>query len=58
MDERQKYEKSPAFKKGQRFRAGIEGTISVLFRGRSFGVDLDEELPRPLSRLGTLRALG
>jgi transposase, IS5 family len=28
------YEKSPAFKKGQRFRAGIEGTISVLFRGR------------------------
>lgn len=28
------YEKSPHFKKGQRFRAGIEGTISVLFRGR------------------------
>jgi IS5 family transposase len=28
------YEKSPAFKKGQRFRAGIEGRISVLFRGR------------------------
>jgi transposase, IS5 family len=28
------YEKSPDFKKGQRFRAGIEGTISVLFRGR------------------------
>src|SRR5437588_677304 len=27
-------EKSPDFKKGQRFRAGIEGTISVLFRGR------------------------
>jgi hypothetical protein len=27
-------EKSPAFKKGQRFRAGIEGRISVLFRGR------------------------
>lgn len=27
-------EKSPAFKKAQRFRAGIEGTISVLFRGR------------------------
>jgi IS5 family transposase len=25
---------SPAFKKGQRFRAGIEGRISVLFRGR------------------------
>ena len=28
------YEKSSAFKKGQRFRAGIEGRISVLFRGR------------------------
>jgi IS5 family transposase len=28
------YEKSAAFKKGQRFRAGIEGRISVLFRGR------------------------
>jgi IS5 family transposase len=31
---RQTLEKSPAFKKGQRFRAGIEGRISVLFRGR------------------------
>src|SRR5438552_4033752 len=31
---RAKYEKSLDFKKGQRFRAGIEGTISVLFRGR------------------------
>lgn len=28
------YEKSPGFKDGQRFRAGIEGRISVLFRGR------------------------
>ena len=28
------YEKSAAFKKMQRFRAGIEGRISVLFRGR------------------------
>jgi IS5 family transposase len=28
------YEKSPSFKEGQRFRAGIEGRISVLFRGR------------------------
>lgn len=27
-------ERSPVFKKGQRFRAGIEGRISVLFRGR------------------------
>jgi len=32
--ERQAYEKSRTFKKGQRFRAGIEGRISVLFRGR------------------------
>jgi transposase, IS5 family len=32
--EREAHEKSPAFRKGQRFRAGIEGRISVLFRGR------------------------
>jgi IS5 family transposase len=32
--QRETYEKSPDFKKGQRFRAGIEGRISVLFRGR------------------------
>lgn len=32
--ERAAHEKSSAFKKGQRFRAGIEGRISVLFRGR------------------------
>ena len=32
--ERQALESSPVFKKGQRFRAGIEGRISVLFRGR------------------------
>jgi IS5 family transposase len=32
--ERDVFEKSPAFKQGQRFRAGIEGRISVLFRGR------------------------
>ena len=31
---REAFEKSPAFKRGQRFRAGIEGRISVLFRGR------------------------
>jgi transposase, IS5 family len=31
---RETYERSPAFKEGQRFRAGIEGRISVLFRGR------------------------
>src|SRR5260370_16209146 len=32
--EREAYEKSSEFKHGQRFRAGIEGRISVLFRGR------------------------
>jgi transposase, IS5 family len=32
--ERSASEKSAAFKSGQRFRAGIEGRISVLFRGR------------------------
>lgn len=31
---REAHEKSRAFKTGQRFRAGIEGRISVLFRGR------------------------
>ena len=32
--EREAIEKSKPFKQGQRFRAGIEGRISVLFRGR------------------------
>ena len=32
--EREAYEKGADFKAGQRFRAGIEGRISVLFRGR------------------------
>ena len=32
--EREACEKSSEFKQGQRFRAGIEGRISVLFRGR------------------------
>ena len=32
--DREAFEKSPAFKKGQRFRAGIESRISVLFSGR------------------------
>ena len=32
--EQEALERSPRFKKGQRFRAGIEGRISVLFRGR------------------------
>ena len=32
--EREAHEKSRAFKQAQRFRAGVEGRISVLFRGR------------------------
>jgi transposase, IS5 family len=32
--ERAAFEKTPEFKQGQRFRSGIEGRISVLFRGR------------------------
>jgi hypothetical protein len=32
--EREAYEKSADFREGQRFRAGIEGCISVLFHGR------------------------
>jgi IS5 family transposase len=32
--EQETLERSPAFKKAQRFRVGIEGRISVLFRGR------------------------
>ena len=32
--EREAHEKNRAFRNGQRFRAGIEGRISVLFRGR------------------------
>lgn len=32
--QREAFEKSAEFKEGQRFRAGIEGRISVLFRGR------------------------
>src|SRR3979490_920081 len=39
---RKAYEKSPAFKQGQRFRAGIEGRISVLFRGRGMKRGLAE----------------
>ena len=32
--QREAHERSAVFKEGQRFRAGIEGRISVLFRGR------------------------
>ena len=44
--EREAYEKSPAFKQGQRFRAGIEGRISVLFRGRGMKRCLAEGIER------------
>jgi transposase, IS5 family len=39
--ERAAHEKSAPFKKGQRFRVGIEGRISVLFRGRGMKRCLD-----------------
>ena len=39
---REAYESSAAFKNGQRFRAGIEGRISVLFRGRGMKLCLVE----------------
>jgi hypothetical protein len=48
---RKAYEKSPAFKEGQRFRAGIEGRISVLFRGRGMKRCLAEGLS--LARIKT-----
>jgi hypothetical protein len=32
--QRRAYERSPAFRQGQRFRAGMKGCISVLMRGR------------------------
>jgi transposase, IS5 family len=44
--ERSAYEKSAAFKSGQRFRAGIEGRISVLFRGRGMKRCLAEGIER------------
>jgi IS5 family transposase len=44
--ERDAYERAPAFKRGQRFRAGIEGRISVLFRGRGMKRCLAEGIER------------
>lgn len=44
--QREAYEKAPAFKQGQRFRAGIEGRISVLFRGRGMKRCLAEGIER------------
>ncbi len=44
--EREAYEKSREFKDGQRLRAGIEGRISVLFRGRGMKRSLAERRER------------
>lgn len=44
--ERAACEKSAAFKKTQRFRAGIEGRISVLFRGRGMKRCFNHGRPR------------
>jgi transposase, IS5 family len=44
--ERAAYEKTAEFKQGQRFRAGIEGRISVLFRGRGMKRCLAEGFDR------------
>jgi IS5 family transposase len=44
--EREAYEKSAPFKQGQRFRAGIEGRISVLSRGRGMKRCLAEGIER------------
>ncbi len=46
LADRDAYEKTPAFKQGQRFRAGIEGRISVLFRGRGMKRCLAEGIER------------
>jgi IS5 family transposase len=51
--QQQALEKSPAFKKGQRFRAGIEGRISVLFRGRGMKRSRVEGLERFEVLVGT-----
>jgi IS5 family transposase len=44
--ERAAHEKSTDFREGQRFRAGVEGRISVLFRGRGMKRCLAEGLER------------
>ncbi len=44
--QREAWEKAPTFKHGQRFRAGIEGRISVLFRGRGMKRSLAKGIER------------
>jgi hypothetical protein len=53
--EREAYEKTREFKDGQRFRAGIEGRISVLFRGRGMKRCLAEGRERFVGRGGRAR---
>lgn len=53
VPEREAYERTPAFKQGQRFRAGIEGRISVLFRGRGMKRCLAEGSERFEMLVGT-----
>jgi IS5 family transposase len=53
LPEREAYERTPAFKQGQRFRAGIEGRISVLFRGRGMKRCLAEGIERFEMLVGT-----
>jgi hypothetical protein len=52
--ERRAYEKSPSFKKGVKFRAGIEGRISVMLRGRGYALSplglADDNCDRSLFR--------
>jgi IS5 family transposase len=50
--DQQALERSPAFKAGQRFRAGIEGRISVLFRGRGMKRCPDEGQERFVKFVG------
>jgi IS5 family transposase len=50
--DQQVLERSPAFKAGQRFRAGIEGRISVLFRGRGMKRCPDEGQERFIKFVG------
>ncbi len=52
--EREAIEKSPAFKQALRFRAGVEGRISVLVRGRGMKRCLAEGRPRFDSFLGAV----
>jgi hypothetical protein len=53
--EREAYGKTREFKDGQRFRAGIEGRISVLFRGRGMKRCRSSRAIRAAGRRGCAR---